>query len=146
MKQIIFSLLIVAICAFGATAQTNKKGDKLPAVIIKMTDADSFALLNNPVIKTRLKKLLGAKNYAAFLDSFETVSPVEKNESILFASGCLIHACGHLESAIAVDLVNQTVHAAIYNQIEKTKFFNEKNRKTPAIIKNWADRLAAVKE
>lgn len=144
MKKFIFSLLILIVCAFGSAAQTKTSGE-LPAEIVQMNGADSMELLNNPTIKSRLKKLLGAKNYASFLDSFETVAPVEKNGSFLFSSGCLIHACTNLESAIAVDLTDKTIHAAIYDRTRKTKFFNEKNRKTPEVIKSWANRLEALK-
>lgn len=145
MKKIIFSLLIIIVCGFGAAAQTNEKHNKLPVEIVQMTEGDSTDLLSNPVIKKRLKKLLGKKNYASFLEFFETAAPVEKKGMFLFSSGCLIHACNNLESAIAIDLDNQTVHAAIYNRTEKTKFFNENGRETPQVIKDWADRLESLK-
>src|SRR5437868_3041790 len=104
MKKFIFCFLLVSICSLYVAAQTNRKYRKngLPADISKMTEADSIELLNNSTIKMRLKKLLGKKYYDSFLESFETVSPVEKRGSFLFSSGCLIHACSHLESAIAV--------------------------------------------
>lgn len=144
MKKITFCFLIVAVCGLCGTAQTNvkHKNRELPAGISKMTDADSMELLNNPAIKSRLKKLLGKKNYRSFLESFETVTPVEKKGAFLFSSGCLIHACTQLESAITIDLINKTIHAAIYRRGEKTKFFNENGSATPETIKNWADRLA----
>lgn len=146
MKKIIFSFLILLIFNLCVFAQTNIKHKKsgLPANIGKLNGADSDRLLNNAAIKIRLKKLLGKKNYAAFLESFETLTPIVKKGAFLFASGCLIHACTHLESAIAVDLVNKTIHAAIYRQNERTKYFNEKGRRTPRAIKNWANRLSAL--
>ncbi|MBS1795343.1 MAG: hypothetical protein JSS81_15915 [Acidobacteria bacterium] len=133
-------LFLLTLSVAGATAQT-KSGAALPVGLVRMTEADSAELLKDPVIKKRLRKLLGRKNYAAFLESFETVTPVEKKGSFLFSSGCLIHACRHLESAIAVDLVNQTIHAAIYRQTERTRFFNENRRKTPRVIRRWAKNL-----
>lgn len=146
MKKFIFSFLILLIFNFCVFAQTNIKHKKsgLPANIGKLNGADSDRLLNNAAIKIRLKKLLGKKNYAAFLESFETLTPIVKKGAFLFSSGCLIHACTHLESAIAVDLVNKTIHAAIYRQNERTKYFNEKGRSTPRTLKNWANRLSAV--
>jgi len=69
---------------------------------------------------------------------------VRKEGNFLFSSGCLIHACTHLESAIAVDLVNQTVHAAIFRQDEKTQYFNEGGAATPAVIKDWAGNLRQI--
>lgn len=148
MKKIFFCLLIAAICSLGIFAQTGGKKQKnqLPADIRRMTDADSQELLNNPAITARLENLLGAKNYEAFLESFETVSPVEKKGAFLFASGCIIHGCTNAESAIAVDLTNNTIHAAIYNRTQPTKFFNENRRKTPKIIRDWANHLTLLRQ
>jgi hypothetical protein len=135
MSRIFFIFLISAILSLSTFAQTKP----LPANIAKWED--SSEILNNPVIKSRLKKLLGAKSYADFTESWETVNPIVKKGNLLFSSGCLIHACGHIESAIAIDLGTQTIHAAIFRETEKTRFFNEKKRKTPAVIRNWANRL-----
>ncbi len=145
MKQIVFAVAITLLMTgISAFAQTTKSAE-LPAGIAGWSGEDSDKLLNDPVIKTRLKKLLGKKNYAAFLDSFETLTPITKDGDVLFASGCLIHACTHLESAIAIDLKNNTIHAAIYNDEKRTRFFNERGKKTPAQIVDWAMRLAGLK-
>ncbi len=147
MKQVVLLFLITAIFAFSVFAQNIKpKTPALPAGIADWKGEDSSKILDNAVIKARLKKVLGKKNYASFLESFETLNPIEKNGDILFSSGCLIHACGHLESAIAVDLVNNTIHAAIYNEEKKTGYFNEKGSKTPAFIITWTNRLSSLKD
>jgi hypothetical protein len=147
MKKAIFLFLITAIFAASGFAQTLKtKVPALPAGIADWKGEDSSKILDNAVIKARLKKVLGKKNYASFLESFETLNPIEKNGDILFSSGCLIHACGHLESAIAIDLANNTIHAAIYNEEKQTRYFNEKGSKTPASIINWANRLSSLKD
>ena len=146
MKKIIFSFLILFIfnlCVF-AQKNTNHKKIGLPANIGEIKGADSDRLLKNPAIKIRLKRLLGKKNYAAFLESFETVTPIVKKGAFLFSSGCLIHACTHLESAIAIDLVNKSIHSAIYRQNKRTRYFNEKGRRTPGTIKLWANRVSAL--
>ena len=145
MKPVIFLFLTTILFGVSIFAQNVKpKVPTLPADVAEWNDKDSDKILNNPVIKTRLKKLLGKKNYASFLESFETLTPIEKKGTILFSSGCLIHACTHLESAIAVDLVNKTIHAAIYRKGERTRYFNENGRRTPGAIKNWANRLSAL--
>lgn len=147
MKKIFLCLLIAVICSLGTFAQSSGKKQKtgLPADIRRMTGADSQELLENPAIKTRLKRLLGAKNYEAFTASFETVSPIGKKGALLFSSGCIIHGCSNAESAIAVDLMNNTIHAAIYDRTKPTKFFNENGRKTPKVIRDWANRLISLK-
>lgn len=142
MKTIALLTLIVLTGGFYVSAQSARKykSDEFMKNLRKMTDSQD--LLSNFAIKTRLEKLLGKQNYESFLESFETVTPLKKSKSFLFASGCLIHACRQLESAIAVDLVNKTIHAGIYRRGEKTKFFNEKRRFSPAEIKHWANRLS----
>lgn len=145
MKPIIFLFLITAIFGVSVFAQNVKpKTPDLPDGIAEWTGEDSDRILDNGVIKTRLKKLLGKKNYASFLESFETFAPIEKTGDILFSSGCLIHACQHLESAVAIDLVNKTIHAAIYREDKKTKYFNESGAKTPQAITDWANRLNSL--
>lgn len=145
MKRIGFCFLMVLICSLGLAAQTKTENNKFPAEISKMTDADSHELLENAAIKMRLRKLLGAKNYEAFTASFETVSPVEKKGAFLFSSGCIIHGCSNAESAIALDLTNNTIHVAIYDRTKPTKFFNENRRKTPKVIRDWSNRLMSLK-
>lgn len=147
MKTTFFLFLFLTI--FGATNFAQKAKLKTPALPVGISNwsgEDSDKITNNKIIRMRLKKLLGTKNYASLMELFETINPIEKNEEVLFVSGCLIHACGHLESAIAVDLAHNTVHAAIYKDGEKTKFFNEKGSQTPPAIINWAERLDNPKE
>jgi hypothetical protein len=142
MKSLV-SILFVICCAAGVWAQTAKsQRPALPADVSQWNGRMSDIILQNPVVVNRLNRLLGKKNYADFMESWETVNPVVKNGKYLFSSGCLIHACGHLESAIAIDPVNQTLHVAIFREREKTRFFNERKRQTPPVLKNWATRLA----
>ena len=144
MKHFVFLLLITAIFSITALAQNAKtKPAALPAGIADWTGEDSDKILNDAVIKARLKKLLG-KRYSDFLESFETLTPIEKNGSVLFASGCLIHACTHVESAIAIDLADNTIHAAIFRDDKKTGYFNERGSKTPGVIRDWAGRLNSL--
>jgi hypothetical protein len=121
--------------------KADKKLPSLPADIKTRSGQDADKLLADPAIRKRLKKLLGKKNYESFSGYFETAGPIKKKGNFLFASGCMIRACTRLESALAIDPENNTIHAAIYNQIEKTKYFNERDSKTPSPIIKWAKRL-----
>lgn len=134
MKKLIIILFILG-NVFVVLGQTNSPRSSLPANIAGWKDKNSDELLNNSVIKTRLKKLLGKKNYAEFLESFETINPVIRKGNFLFSKGCLIHACGYVESAIAIDLVNKTIHAGIFREGKKNRYFNEQKRKTPELSK-----------
>ena len=132
----------MAIFTTPAAAQKAKpKAAPLPAGISDWAGQDSDKLLKDPVIMTRLKTLMGKTNYASFMESFETLTPITKDGDVLFASGCLIHGCTHLESAIAIDVKANTIHAAIYNEEKKTRYFNERASKTPQAINDWASSL-----
>src|SRR5215213_2983028 len=141
------SLLMVALVSwFTASGQSAGTGrPALPSDIYAAAGQDSDSLLKNPAINTRMKKLLGNK-YGSFMESFETLTPVTKEGDFLFSSGCLIHACTHLESAVAVDLVNRTVHAAIFRRGEKTRYFDEGGRATPVVVRGWANHLRRINE
>ncbi len=144
MKRTASLLLIALVSCFSALAQTAKtRRPALPSDIAAMAGQDSDSLLKNPMIKARMKKLLGDK-YDSFMESFETLNPVTKEGNFLFSSGCLIHACTHLESAIAINIVNKTIHAAIFRQDEKTRYFNEGGKATPEVIRDWADNLRRI--
>lgn len=137
-----------ALCAASVINGAAQAKADLPVSIAEITNIvgkDSTDLLGDPAVESRLKKLMGDANYNSFLESFETVTPVTKTGAYLFTSGCLIHACSQVESAIAIDWKNNTIHTAIFRRGEKTKFFNE-NKKTPKTIKEWASRLANLQK
>src|SRR5262245_54816524 len=144
MKRTASLLLITLVSCFYTTAQTARtRRPTLPSDIDAVAGQASDSLLKNPAIQSRIKKLLGTK-YDSFMESFETLSPISQNRNFLFSSGCLIHACTRLESAIAVDLVNNTIHVAIFRQDKKTKYFNEGGGATPKVIRNWANNLRQI--
>ena len=143
MKSIIFLLLITGIFGIPAIAQNLRPTTSaLPPGIASWSGEDSAKILNDPAIKVRLKKLLGKKSYTSFMESFETITPITTDGNVLFASGCLIHACTHLESAVAIDLSDNTIHAAIYNDEKPMRFFNERSKKSPKPIIVWAKNLS----
>lgn len=144
MKIAISLLSVVFVSCLTASGQTAKtRRVALPPDIAAAVGQDSDSLLESPSIKARIKTLLGNK-YESFLESFETLNPVTKEGNYLFSSGCLIHACTHLESAVALDLVDETVHAAIFRQGEKIRYFNEGGRATPRVIRDWANHLREI--
>lgn len=142
----VLCLLVAGAFALSARAQTGTPDTPaLPAGIEGWDSEDSAKLLSDPLITARLRKLLGTTDYESFMESFETVVPLKKDGDLLFASGCMIRACTHIESAVAVDLRNKTIHAAIYRDEEPFRFFNERGGKTPGPISAWADRLIELK-
>ncbi len=118
----------------------------LPADIAEWSGRDSDEILENAVIKLRLQNMMGNADYESFSEYFETITRIEKRGDFLFAGGCMIHACMHLESAIAINLKNKTVHTAIFDETKETKFFNENESKTPEPILAWAKRLGNLRK
>ncbi|PYS47447.1 MAG: hypothetical protein DMF68_15940 [Acidobacteria bacterium] len=146
MKKVTLILLMTFVSSLSVIAQTAKtRRPALPSDISAIAGQDSDSLLKNPVITARMKRLLGDK-YDSFMESFETLNPVTKEGNFLFSSGCLIHACTHLESAIAVDLVSRTIYLSIFRQDEKTRYFNEGGAATPKVIRDWANRLRRINQ
>ncbi len=140
MKKLLLILLITLTLSAIVSAQSNAKRPPLPPNVAKMKGEYPDKLLKISAVKSRMKTLLG-KNYEDFFDSFETNRQFERKGNFLFSHGCLIHACTHLESAIAVDLVNKTIHIGIFRENEPVKTFNENGRKTPKLLANWASNL-----
>ncbi len=140
-QKISFIILVaLALCVF-ANAQSKVKTKSSGTVnLSKSVGQYPFDLFKNKTVKLRMKKLLG-KTYPDFFDSFETQSPFKKKGNFLFSSGCLIHACGHLESAMAIDLATNTIHIGIFRQDEPAKYFNENKRKTPKVLTGWIKNL-----
>lgn len=144
MKRAALILLVTLVSSLAATAQAAKtRRPALPSDIAAAAGQDSDSLLKNPVIKARMSRLMG-KQYASFMESFETINPVTKRGNFLFSSGCLIHACTHVESAIAIDLTERTIHAAIFRQGEKTRYFDEGGRAAPRVLRDWANHLSEI--
>lgn len=130
------SFILIAFC-FTISAQTNKTSrPALPNNLAKYVDEYPDKLMKVAAVKTRLKTLLG-KNYSKF-DSYITVqSPMNQVGDFLFASGCLPHSCTISEAAFAIDMKNKRIHAVIYNQNLKPKFFNEDKAETPQVLLDW---------
>jgi hypothetical protein len=145
-KNLLIILFVLIFSTFAFAQKNKSENSKLPTDIAEWVGEDSDKILENEIIKVRLKKLLGEKDYATFTEYFETSKPIEKDGNFIFSSGCMIHACKHLESAIAIDLVNNTIHAAIYDEIEETKYFNEKESKNPEPIIKWSELLNSMKD
>jgi hypothetical protein len=140
-QKISFIVLITLTLCIFANAQSKVKTNSSATVNFSKSEGQyPFELFKNKTVRSRIKKLLG-KNYSEFFDTFETQALFKKKGNFLFSSGCLIHACGHLESAIAIDLVTNTIHIGIFRQDERAKTFNENKRKTPKVLTVWFKNL-----
>jgi hypothetical protein len=141
MKKLLI-LLMLLVSLVGTNAQILKpKRPALPKNLAQTVGQYPFEVLKNKAIDARLKTLLG-KNYETFFETFETQAPFKMKNKVLFSSGCLIHACRHLESAIAIDLKTKTIHVGIFRQDKTSKIFNEDQKSAPKILTDWFKNLS----
>ncbi|MCB1023953.1 MAG: hypothetical protein KDB79_06180 [Acidobacteria bacterium] len=118
---------------------------EIPSDIANWSGQSGERILSDAAIASRLRALLGDENYKLFLEYFESPKLIEISGDYLFTSGCMIRACSHLEAAVAIDLATYRIHAAIYDVVKPTKYFNENGSSTPVAIAEWAKRLEDLK-
>ncbi|MFM9905090.1 MAG: hypothetical protein ACKVQJ_11025 [Pyrinomonadaceae bacterium] len=93
-------------------------------------------LLENPELKSRLQKLLGA-DYAAFKANWDVETPVEIENGILMASGCEQHNCGDNIYYLFVDLENDNIN--VFHRENGVQSFAERGKIN--LPKKFADEL-----
>ncbi len=139
---VLFLLLVSITMAASSISNAQSNSPALPANLGKYVDKYPGAFLKLPAVKTRLRKLLGAR-YTAFMASFAVEMPFKNVSGFLFTTGCEAHSCTMSESAIAVDMATKTIHVGIYRLTTKAKFYNEAATATPQPISEWGAELAA---
>lgn len=92
-------------------------------------------LVEKGALKGRLEKLLGGR-MTELTGCLQTSPPIEIKGDILFAEGCMAHACSINEAAVCVDLKQGSVHACILNDGTVTCFSESGTTKPQALI-DW---------
>jgi hypothetical protein len=137
MKKLLAVCFITMAVCLAANAQSKPS---LPNNLTKYVGKYPDDLMKVASVKNRLKTLLG-KNYSKFYSYINVQSPMSKSGDFIFGSGCLPHSCTISEAAFAIDVKNKRVHAVIYSQNVKPKYFNEDNSETPQVILDWVKDL-----
>lgn len=102
---------------------------------------------NEAGLRERLKSLLG-RNYQLFMERWDVTAPIEDDGRILFAEGCMAHACGSEESLLAIDTSRGIISCAILSDESlggKFKTYSEGNSSLPPVMKNKIQELMSMK-
>jgi hypothetical protein len=97
-------------------------------------------------LKQRLTNLLGS-NYQLFMERWDVTGPIEDDGGILFAEGCMAHACGSEESLLAIDTSKGIIYCAVLSDSfgGKIKTFYESNSSVPTVMKDKIQELMNLK-
>src|SRR5215467_9611407 len=80
-------------------------------------------LLDDPVKREPLVKLLGVSEFKSFRNNLQSAPPLEKLSTGLYAGeGCLAHSCGSSEGAFVIDVVNRRAWAIRFDPKNKRNF------------------------
>jgi len=81
------------------------------------------ALLDNPLLKTRLEALLG-DDYADFRKYWNTETPIVIEDNVLSTTGCEQHNCGGNQYVLQIDLNKNNIN--VYHFGKGIKSYKEK--------------------
>jgi hypothetical protein len=94
-------------------------------------------LMENPELKSRLKKLLG-KDYAAMDENFDVQAPLEVMNDVLMTTGCEAHNCGANQYLLFVDLKSDNINVFHITDDETKHYFEHGEIRLP---KKFADQV-----
>ena len=101
-------------------------------------------LLDDPVKREPLVKLLGEAEFKSFRNNLQTAPPLEKLSTGLYAGeGCLAHSCGSSQGAFVIDVVNRRAWAIRFDPNNKRKFYGTISAKDDVIqqfFEKWFGR------
>ncbi|HEY9188435.1 MAG TPA: hypothetical protein VIR55_11100 [Ignavibacteria bacterium] len=94
-------------------------------------------LLDNPVLKERLKKMLGSRFDFIYL-IWETETPIEINNGILYAWAMQAHSGGDPEVVLMADLNKNVLYVGI-RENGKVELYSEDGSEVPQRMSEWAN-------
>lgn len=94
-------------------------------------------LLDHPILKERLKKMLGEK-YDFIKNTWDVETPIEIEDGMFYAWGMQAHSGGDPGAVIMADLNKNVLYVGI-RENEKTKVFSEDGSPVPQRLQGWAD-------
>lgn len=98
-------------------------------------------------LKERLRNLLGA-NYQLFMERWDVTAPIEEQGAILFAEGCMAHACGSEESLLAIDTSKGVISCAILSDSSlggQFKTYSEGGGSPPSVMQSRMREIMSTK-
>ena len=94
-------------------------------------------LLDKPVIKKRLREMLGSK-YDYIKSIWEVEAPIAIANGIFYAWGMQAHSGGNPSAVLIADLNKNVLYVGIRRK-EDEKFYSEDGSNVPQKMQDWAD-------
>ena len=153
MKKLFFSALALAFSANFALANQNtvSKGGELTEIVNSKPGPLDFLknykgkmvktskLLDNPVLKSRLIKLLGNDDYAFLKKNWNVETPITVVGNTVEATGCKVHDCGNTNFILLVDTADNIIQVGIRKNGGKALIISEDpNRSIPGDLEDWS--------
>jgi len=129
---------------FDPRIQGKSKRPPLSKTIVNFDEGKypyPMDLLKVPVVKKRLRTLLG-KKYDGFMEAIRVQQePLEKKGDFIVGSGCADGLCTIYEAVFVIDAANNSIHCGIFHSGEKPKyrFYSETPKAMPAVLQSWTD-------
>ncbi|MCT4318804.1 hypothetical protein [Elizabethkingia anophelis] len=92
-------------------------------------------LLNNPILKNRLIRLMGIQKYTFMKNTWRVEGGISVKNNILTAEGCEQHNCDSTNFIIVIDLERDILYVGYKVENDIYKFGEEQNY--PLLILNW---------
>ena len=93
-------------------------------------------LLDNSVLKKRLKKMLGLQ-YDYLKSIWEVETPIEVEYGLFYAWGMKTHSGGDPGAVIMADIIANVLYVGIRKD-QKEKIYSEDSSEIPQRLKDWA--------
>ena len=94
-------------------------------------------LFDKPVIKKRLKEMLGPE-YAFIKNNWEVETPITIGNGMFFAWGMKAHSGGDPGAVLMADLDKNVLYVGIRKN-KNEKFYSEDGSNVPQKMQDWAD-------
>lgn len=93
-------------------------------------------LLDQPVLKKRLQKMLGVK-YRFLKSIWQVETPIEVDNNVLYAWAMQTHSGGDPSAVIMADISKGVLYAGI-RENGKTKIYSEDGSEAPKKLQDWS--------
>lgn len=94
-------------------------------------------LLENPIIKKRLKKMLGSQ-YEYMKSIWEVEAPIEISNGLFYAWGMQAHSGGNPGAVLMADISKNVLYVGIRKD-EQAKIYSEDGSNAPQRLQDWAN-------
>jgi hypothetical protein len=100
-------------------------------------DPSAVGLLNHPVLKRRLRKLLGSQ-YTYVKGIWEVETPIEVEDGIFYADGMQAHGGGDPGAVVMADIAQNVLYVGI-RQDHQVQLYAEDGGAVPPKLQEWAN-------